>query len=275
VALKIGAATESVTVSAESTLLKSESAEQSMTITGNQIAELPINFGIGAGAIRNPLSFIQMTPGATFNGWNNISINGGSINFKIVFEGQQADDPYSTQVSDEVQPSVEAIEQFTLQTSNFSAEYGGVGGGGIYNFTSKSGTNQYHGSVYNYIENTILNAGIPFRRRHRTPCEVVKHPADYGGTFGGPVRIRDLQREEQNILLLQSRRYRDREALYAGITTVPTALPGGQSGQQPTGDRQPEPGNHFAADRSSRTPSTTLDDDHRFERTPGLKRLSE
>ena len=94
-----------------------------MTITGNQIAELPINFGIGAGAIRNPLSFIQMTPGAYFNGWNNISINGGSINFKIVFEGQQADDPYSTQVSDEIQPSVEAIEQFTLQTSNFTAEY--------------------------------------------------------------------------------------------------------------------------------------------------------
>ena len=64
VVLKIGSATESVTVTAESTLLKSESAEQSMTITGNQIAELPINFGIGAGAIRNPLSFIQMTPGA-------------------------------------------------------------------------------------------------------------------------------------------------------------------------------------------------------------------
>ena len=153
--LEIGSAAESVTVSAESTLLKTENAEQSMTVTGKQIAELPINFGIGAGAIRNPLSFAQMTPGATFNGWNNISINGGSINFKIMFEGQQSDSPYSTQVSDEVQPSVEAIEQFTLQTSNFSAEYGRVGGGGIYNFTSKSGTNQFHGSVYNYFENTI------------------------------------------------------------------------------------------------------------------------
>ena len=190
VVLKIGSATESVTVTSESTLLKTENAEQSMTITGNQIAELPINFGIGAGAIRNPLSFIQMTPGATFNGWNNISINGGSINFKIVFEGQQADDPYSTQVSDEIQPSVEAIEQFTLQTSNFTAEYGGVGGGGIYNFTSKSGTNQFHGSAYNYMENTILNAGIPFTNDgtgHHV--KVVKHLADYGGTIGGPLWI--------------------------------------------------------------------------------------
>ncbi len=66
VSLKVGAATDSVTITAESSLLKSESAEQSMTVTGEQIAELPINFGIGAGAVRNPLSFIQMTPGAYF-----------------------------------------------------------------------------------------------------------------------------------------------------------------------------------------------------------------
>lgn len=151
--MKVGAATESVTVTAESSQLKTESAEQSMTLASNQIAELPINFGIGAGAIRNPLSFIQMTPGAYFNGWNNISINGGQANFKVVFEGQQSDDPYSTQVSDEIQPSVEAIEQFTLQTSNMAPEFGGVAGGGIYNFSSKSGTNQFHGSLYSYIRN--------------------------------------------------------------------------------------------------------------------------
>ena len=225
VVLKVGSAAESVTVTAESTLLKSENAEQSMTVTGNEIAELPINFGIGAGAIRNPLSFIQMTPGAYFNGWNNISINGGTINFKIVFEGQQADDPYSTQVSDEVQPSVEAIEQFTLQTSNFTAEYGGVGGGGIYNFTSKSGTNQFHGSAYNYMENTILNAGVPFTNDgtgHHV--KVVKHLADYGGTIGGPVRIPKLYNgKNKTFFFFNLERYRDREALYAGITTVPNA----------------------------------------------------
>ncbi len=225
VVLTVGSAAESVVVTAESSQLKTENAEQSMTITGNQIAELPINFGIGAGAIRNPLSFIQMTPGASFNGWNNISINGGTINFKIVFEGQQSDDPYSTQVSDEIQPSVEAIEQFTLQTSNFTAEYGGVGGGGIYNFTSKSGTNEFHGSAYNYLENTILNAGIPFTSdsagRH---VKVVKHLADYGGTFGGPVLIPKLYNgRNKTFFFFNLERYRDREALYAGITTVPNS----------------------------------------------------
>ena len=117
VALSVGSAAESIRVSAESTQLETESAEQSTTITGKQIAELPINFGIGAGAIRNPLSFAQMTPGATFNGWNNISINGGSGNFKIMFEGQESDSARQTLVSDELQPSVEAIEQFTSVVS--------------------------------------------------------------------------------------------------------------------------------------------------------------
>jgi hypothetical protein len=225
VAMKVGSAAESVTVTAESTLLKSESAEQSMTIAGNEIAELPINFGIGAGAIRNPLSFIQLTPGASFNGWNNISINGGTVNFKIVFEGQQADDPYSTQVSDEVQPSVEAIEQFTLQTSNFSAEFGGAGGGGIYNFTSKSGTNQFHGSAYDYMENTILNAGIPFTNDgNGKHVKVVKHLADYGGTIGGPVWIPKVYNgKNKTFFFFNFEKYRDREALYAGITTVPNS----------------------------------------------------
>src|SRR4029079_8567173 len=106
VVLTVGSAAESVQVSAEASQLKTESAEQSATITGKQIAELPLNFGIGAGAIRNPLSFVQMTPGATFNGWNNVSINGGSNNFKIMFEGQESDSARQTQVSDELQPSV-------------------------------------------------------------------------------------------------------------------------------------------------------------------------
>ncbi len=242
VVLKVGSATESVTVTAESTQLKTESAEQSMTVGGNQIAELPINFGIGAGAIRNPLSFIQMTPGAYFNGWNNISINGGSANFKVVFEGQQSDDPYSTQVSDEIQPSVEAIEQFTLQTTNMAAEFGGVGNGGIYNFTSKSGTNQFHGSTYSYIENTALNAGIPFTNdgtgHHQN---VVKHLADYGGTIGGPVWIPKVYNgKNKTFFFFNLERYRDREALYNGIFTVPNAefLAGNLSNNlQVTGNR--------------------------------------
>jgi hypothetical protein len=225
VVLTVGTASETVRVSSESSQLKTESAEQSSTITGKQISELPINFGIGAGAIRNPLSFAQMTPGATFNGWNNISINGGSNNFKIMFEGQESDSARQTQVSDELQPSVEAIEQFTLQTSNFSAEFGRVGNGGVYNFTSKSGTNELHGSAYAYIENTFMNAGIPFTNDGQGKhIKVVKHLADYGGSVGGPVYIPKIYKgKNKTFFFFNMEKYRDRESLYAGTSTVPNS----------------------------------------------------
>lgn len=225
VVLTVGTASETVRVSSESSQLKTESAEQSSTITGKQISELPINFGIGAGAIRNPLSFAQMTPGATFNGWNNISINGGSNNFKIMFEGQESDSARQTQVSDELQPSVEAIEQFTLQTSNFSAEFGRVGNGGVYNFTSKSGTNELHGSAYTYIENTFMNAGIPFTNDGQGKhIKVVKHLADYGGSIGGPVYLPKIYKgKNRTFFFFNMEKYRDRESLYAGTSTVPNS----------------------------------------------------
>ena len=225
IVLAIGSAAETIRVNAESTQLRTESAEQSSTITGKQINELPINFGIGAGAIRNPLSFAQMTPGATFNGWNNISINGGNNNFKIMFEGQESDSARQTRVSDELQPSVESIEQFTLQTSNFSAEFGRVGNGGVYNFTSKSGTNAFHGSAYLYFENTFLTAGIPFTNDGKGGhIKVVKHLADYGGSLGGPVLIPKLYSgKNKTFFFVNIEKYRDRESLYAGTSTVPNS----------------------------------------------------
>ena len=117
-------------------MLKTESAEQSTTVTGDKINSLPVNFGIGAGAIRNPLSFVQLTPGANIGSWNSVTVNGmPSYSFKIIFEGQESSSGLDARVSDESQPSVEAIQEFTLQTSNFAAEFGQVAGGSL---TSRS-----------------------------------------------------------------------------------------------------------------------------------------
>jgi len=224
VTLQIGTATQSVEVSAESTLLKTESAEQSTTVTAQQINNLPINFGIGAGAIRNPLSFTNLTPGASINGWNNITVNGTNGNFRILFEGQESGSGLDPRVSDEVQPSVEAIQEFTLQTSNFAAEFGAVTGG-LYNFTSRSGTNQFHGSGYIYIQNTALNAGLPFTDNGRGGhVAIVKHLADGGFSVGGPVYIPKVYNgKSKTFFFFNWERYRDRESLYNGITTVPNS----------------------------------------------------
>ena len=160
--LEVGAATESVTVTADAPLLKTEDAEQSQTFTGDHLNSLPINFGIGGGAIRNPLSFVELAPGTSLNGWNDIKINGApNGSFRIIFEGQDSTSDLNPRVSDESQPSMESIQEFTLETSNFSPEFGQVTGG-LFNFTARSGTNQFHGSVYDYSTNEDLGAGQPF-----------------------------------------------------------------------------------------------------------------
>lgn len=121
VAMQIGSTAESVTVNADAPLLSTENAAQSTTVGREQLNQLPLNFAIGAGAVRNPLSFVQLSPGASISGWNTIKVNGAPTGtFKIIFEGQDSSSGLDARVSDESQPSVEALEEFTLQTSNYS-----------------------------------------------------------------------------------------------------------------------------------------------------------
>ena len=91
----------------------------------------------------------------------------------------------------ETQPSVDAIQEIAIQTSNFAAEFG-TSGGAMVNLVTKSGTNQFHGSLYDYAVNEVLNAGAPYTILPGSPDLHVRNPVkqhDYGFTFGGPVRI--------------------------------------------------------------------------------------
>jgi hypothetical protein len=219
IVLQIGATTEAVTVSADAPLLKTESAEQSTTVSGDRINQLPINFAIGAGAVRNPLSFVQLSPGASIGGWNDIRVNGAPGNtFRIIFEGQDTTSALNPRVSDESQPSVEAIQEFTLQTSNFSAEFGQVSGG-LFNFTSRSGTNQFHGSAYEYFAHEKLGAGQPFGNYDRPKQR--RH--NFGGSFGGPVLLPKLyDGREKTFFFANFEMFRDRAVQNLGDGTVPT-----------------------------------------------------
>jgi hypothetical protein len=224
VTLKVGQATESVQVSADATMLKTESAEQSSSLAGDTINTLPMNYGIGAGAIRNPLSFVQLTPGSMMTGWNTINVNGlPSGSFRILFEGQESNNGLDGRASDEVQPSVEAVQQFTLQTSNFAAEFGQVAGG-LFNFTARSGTNQIHGGAYLYATNEDLNAGIPYTNdgqgHHNRPFE---RRFDGGVSFGGPVYIPKVYNgKNRTFFFFNYEKYRDRSQTSLGLGTVPT-----------------------------------------------------
>jgi hypothetical protein len=223
VVLQVGSSTQSISVAAEASLLRTESAEQSTTITGDTINDLPINFSIGAGAVRNPLSFVQLTPGATISGWNTIKVNGNPTgSFRILFEGQESSSGLDARVSDEVQPSVEAIQEFTIQTSNFAAEFGQVAGG-LFNFTSRGGTNNLHGSAYMYASNEALNAGIPFTDNgHGGHIRPARKVYDGGFSVGGPVWIPKVYNgRNKTFFFFNYEKYQDKNRATFGTTTVP------------------------------------------------------
>ena len=192
-ALEVGAASESVTVQAEAPLLKTESGELSHTVDSNRMDSLPLLDLNGApaatiGNIRNPLSMIPLMPGSSFATDNTLRINGmPSSSAAIRVEGQDATNGMWKQLTQATQSGVDAIQEVAVQTSNFAAEYGQVGGGYI-NMTMKSGTNQLHGSAYDYFDNEALNAGVPFTNDgngHLLRNAVRRN--DFGFTFGGPV----------------------------------------------------------------------------------------
>ena len=199
IVLQIGAPTDSVTVSADASLLKTESAEQSHLISAQTINSLPLNFGSrGPGMLRDPFTFVETLPGARIDGRNTIKVNGApSLTFGVLLEGQDLSMPLSPDGSDAVAPSVDALQEITVQTSNFAAEYGQAGGG-LFNFTTKSGSNALHGSAYEYLLNEAFGAGLPFtdngRGGHIRP-KVRKH--DFGINLGGPVYIPKIYNGKQ------------------------------------------------------------------------------
>jgi hypothetical protein len=168
VSLEVGAAGEQVTVEAAAPLLKTETGEVSHNVQTDTLNQLPIlTLGAGAaiGNIRNPLQSVQLLPGASFANDNTLRINGmPSSSQAIRIDGQDATNGIWRQQNQQNQPSVDAMQEVAVQTGNFDAEYGQAGGG-FFNYTMKSGTNQFHGGVFDYFVNEALNAGTPFTDR--------------------------------------------------------------------------------------------------------------
>ena len=220
--LQLGATSDSITIMAEAPLLRSENAEQSMNVSGEKVNDLPLNFGGGGaagGGIRNWLSFIILAPGVSGTGYN-APVNGlPAGNFKVYLEGQDStSNNDSNWTSSVASASVEAITEFSVQSSNFSPEYGQVMGG-FYNFTTKSGTNQLHGSAYEYWANEALDAARPFS--HLLDRD---RKNDYGFSIGGPVKIPKLyDGHNKTFFFFNLERFANNQASASSFATVPTA----------------------------------------------------
>jgi hypothetical protein len=228
-ALEVGTSTESVTVQAEAPLLKTESGELSHTVETNRADNLPLldlnGAGNGLGNIRNPLSVVTLLPGSSFQTDNTLRLNGmPSSTAAIRVEGQDATNGMWKELTQATQSGVDAIQEVAVQTSNFAAEYGQVGGG-YFNFTMRSGTNQLHGSAYNYFDNEALNAGIPFTSDssgHLIRNSVRRN--DFGFTVGGPVVIPHVYNgHDKTFFFVNFEQFRENQFVRNGVATVPTA----------------------------------------------------
>ena len=145
IGLAVGSQTEEISITADAPLLKTESGELSHNIATAQLNELPILpiGGGGSAGIRNPLSATRLAPGTNFSSNLVLRVNGAPTNTQAIrIEGQDATNGYVPFATTQNQMSVDAIQEVSIQTSNFAAEFGQVGGG-LLNFTMKSGTNKF------------------------------------------------------------------------------------------------------------------------------------
>jgi hypothetical protein len=239
--LEVGAATDTVTVSTEAPLLKTESGEISHQVDYTDADLLPLfttngtGGSTGLGNIRDPLTTLNILPGAQQSTDSTLRINGlPSSSQTIMVEGMDATNGLWRQINQSTQQGTDAIQEVSVQTSNYAAEYGGAGGGYL-NFTMKSGTNQYHGTAYDYFVNSALNAGLPFSANCNTndTCatdfnsghikNVVKRN-DYGFTLGGPVKIPKLYNgKDRTFFFFNFEQFRQSTVTNNGLATVPTA----------------------------------------------------
>ena len=148
-----------------------------------------------------------------------MSINGSPANtYQSRLDGMTISPtgPRLITAQQETQPSVDAIQEVNIQTSNFAAEYG-TAGGGMINMVTKSGTNQYHGTAYDYITNDALNAHQPY-----TGVRNIVKQHDFGYTVGGPVWIPKIYDGKNKTFFFWSyERFRNKNINTSNTTTVP------------------------------------------------------
>ena len=189
--LEVGTSAQAIEVSASALTLSTENAKSSVTIDNKLVDELPLVVG---GTMRSPFNLASMTPEAKNVGGDTGFILGGgqAAGYGTNLDGISANTTRAlTQSWVAVNaPSIEAITEFTVDTNGFKAEFGQATGG-IMSFASKSGTNNIHGTVYEFLRNNKIDANNFFNNARGIARPIYKQH-DYGFSVGGPVVIPKL-----------------------------------------------------------------------------------
>ncbi len=178
--------------------------------------------GVTAQGFRDPFVAVRLVPGVRYANAGSVAtmvVNGTPANtVQMRLDGMTAI-PTGTRLlgaTMETQPSVDAVEEVSIQTSNFAAEFG-TAGGAMINMVSKSGTNVFHGSAYDYGTNEAMNAHQPY-----TGIRNKVRQYDWGFTLGGPVKIPKLYDGTNKTFFFWSyEAYRNKNIITNGATTVP------------------------------------------------------
>ena len=221
-ALDVGAVSETVEVTAESPLVSTQSSSLNYEVGTKQIDALPLNG-------RNVLNLVALVPGVVpqgntsgnpstlnVNGWGNYQIGGGAANQSATFiDGAPINISYTNSTA--LVPTQDVVQEFQVATNNVSPEFGRFAGG-VVNIATKPGTNQFHGTAYEYYRNAALNANLYFNKH--TPTNVLARPLftqnQFGAAVGGPIR------KDHTFFFLSWEEFSLRQATQTN-TTIPSA----------------------------------------------------
>jgi hypothetical protein len=214
--LTVGAVKQEVVVTSEAPIIDKADASTGTVLDNQEVSELPING-------RDYARFSLLTPGAIFrsNFIADLTFDGlHSVHNQFSIDGIDASrvaDPFMANGFERgarlLTGSLDTVEQFNVQTSDYSAEYGRAAGSYI-NIATKSGTNDFHGTAYDYFRNNILDARNFFATTGPAPEFRFN---DFGGNIGGPIR------KENTFFFLNYEGSRQRIGI-TGSGTVPSAF---------------------------------------------------
>jgi hypothetical protein len=189
--MSVGTATEEVTVTSQAPIIQSENAALGQIVQGKAVTDIPLNG-------RNVLALVGLVPGVVPQGSSsgnltgqnvfaagNYQIGGGSANQSAtLYDGAPVNISYGNVTA--LVPSQDAVQEFRVQTSNNTAEFGNYTGG-VINIASKSGSNAIHGTVYEFVRNTIFNSTPYFSKHTQRLAKNPYHQNQFGGNIGFPI----------------------------------------------------------------------------------------
>jgi hypothetical protein len=215
IAMEVGEITERITVEAAVSSIETASSTIAKVVSNRAILNLPLN-------TRNVYSLIYLTPGVAGSIGNNYnsmsySINGARTSMmETLIDGATASHPTVQGYSGiSAFPSVDAIGEFKVLGANFPAEYGRTAGS-VLNVVYKSGTNEFHGSAYEFLRNSKMDANTFYNNMRGVSLASFKR-SQYGGTLGGPIR------KDRTFFMSSYEGLRQR-SFTSRTTTVPTPL---------------------------------------------------